>query len=383
MTTLRSFELDMIKQDVIFYYDIMPKLALRESIGVLIFGLMPYLSLFTVETYNYFQKNYPEKAKLILREHESIISASRMRIKLFDDKEKRIDGVFDLLKWIIDFNREKYINEHKGFLAPLKRALQDDLGIFLYQGHVIGSTHVGLFNIGYDKSDFPEIDVEFSDILKKMSESVGFSLGRYLGQLCSLLGLSPDNIDSIFIYNIDDGEMKYKDAKADRYFNNVFNGNKTIDLNFGLLLFLATTNFMQYSLMNIVSNTPPTLFKLKFIMLYHLASSLEKLKKYYYADGLLRENSKLYFQEILEDDELKFLKKQKEFRNTLIHYSIREIPENKLNKSKELFGLVEYYFIDRDYYEIDKMLDRQILRISSILEKWMDWKVLPNQLSNW
>lgn len=37
-------------------------------------------------------------------------------------------------KWIIDFNEEWHIGGHKGWLAPLKRALQGDLGIFLYDG---------------------------------------------------------------------------------------------------------------------------------------------------------------------------------------------------------------------------------------------------------
>ena len=85
MTTIvnplyRSLELESIKQDVDFYYDVMLKLSSKRTIGVLIFGLMPYLSLFTVETYNYFQANFPQNAKSILREHEEIITSSRMRV---------------------------------------------------------------------------------------------------------------------------------------------------------------------------------------------------------------------------------------------------------------------------------------------------------------
>ena len=166
-------------------------------------------------------------------------------------------------------------------------------------------------------------------------------------------------------------------------FSMVFNGSKTIDLNFSLLLFLASLNFMQYLFRNVVVGAPPTLFKLKFITLYHLISSLEKLKNYYYSTGLLSDDSKAYFQEILEDKELVSLKKQKTFRNILAHYSIRKIPESSLIISKDLFGLVEYCFGGSTYTEIDEMLNGQILRISSILEKWVNWKVLPNQLSSW
>lgn len=379
----RSVEIELIKQDVGFYFDIMLNLATRQSIGILIFGLIPYLSLFTVETYKYLQNVFPQYARFVSREHKEIITASRMRIKLFDDKEQRVDGIFELLKWIMEFNKEWHINGHKGFLAPLKRALQYDLGIFFYDSHIIGSTHVGFFNIGYDKKDLPLTSGDISNVLPSLSKSIGFALGNYLGQLCSIPEFIPNNIEPVFSYNINDERMKYKDEKANRYLSVVFNGDKTIDMNFSLLLFLATLNFMQYIFRNVVIGSPPTLFKLKFVTLYHLVSSLEKLKKYYYSIDLLSNNSKSHFQDILEEKELALLRSRKAFRNILVHYTIRGIPESSLNTSENLFGLIEYFFDGKTYAEIDKMLDEQIARISAILEEWINWTILPSQLSNW
>ena len=112
----------------------MPKVFSQESSGILIFGLMPYLSLFTVETHKYLQSTFPSYAHTLLQDNYEIINASRMRTKFFDDTKMRVDGTFELLKWIIDFNEEWHIGGHKGWLAPLKRALQGDLLTFTKVG---------------------------------------------------------------------------------------------------------------------------------------------------------------------------------------------------------------------------------------------------------
>ena len=58
-----ELELNLIKNDANFYLDFMLQLCKQESVGVLIFGLMPYLSLVTVESYNYIEKKFPDYAK--------------------------------------------------------------------------------------------------------------------------------------------------------------------------------------------------------------------------------------------------------------------------------------------------------------------------------
>ena len=197
-TLTSSCEIDSIKRDAEFYIDLMSNLTSKQSMGILIFGLLPYMSLFTVETYKYLQSNFPLYARTITQSHEKIVSASRIRIKLFDDTDKRTDGVLQLLKWIIEFNEEWYIKSHKGLLAPLKRALQDDLGIFFYDNHIIGSTHVGLFNIGYEKKDLPSSGPEIYKILGLLSKSVGEDLGKYLGPYAASQNLHPSVLMHFF-----------------------------------------------------------------------------------------------------------------------------------------------------------------------------------------
>ena len=143
--TTRSIELEVIKGDAIFYRNLLNQLISSERSDILIFGLIPYLSLFTIETYRYLQKTIPTYADSLTIKHAGIIGSSRMRVKLFDDSKKRLDGMFELLNWITEFHIEWHIKKHKGIIGLLKRAIQKDMGIFAFQGHIIGSTHSGFF----------------------------------------------------------------------------------------------------------------------------------------------------------------------------------------------------------------------------------------------
>jgi len=378
-----SCEIDMIKQDVKFYTDLLIGLISNQSSSILIFGFTPYISLFITETYKYLQSNYPSSARTLSQNYKEIIRASRTRIKFFDDTNKRIDGIFEHLRWIIDFNEEWHINKHKGVLPPLKRALQDDLGIFFYDNHIIGSTHVGLYNLGYEKKDLPSTSLEISKVFGPLSKSIGEDQGKYLAHISSISEFTPNNLGEIFAFNISDEKLKYKDEKSKRHLNSVFNGEGKIELNFSLLIFLSSINFLQYIYANIVIGKPVALFKLKFITVYHLIFSLEKLRDYFYPTGVLTKHSKLYFEEILKDEDVRFIKRQEELRNILVHYKINDIPETALDLNKNLYGLTEYFLDGKTYLEMEKILDLQIERISKVLEKWINWNISSNKLSSW
>jgi hypothetical protein len=382
--TIRSIELDMIKNDTNLFMHIIFQLFPRKSSSVLFFGLVPYISLFIVETDNYLQKYLPLYGRSVSLKYSQIIESSRMRIKLFDDTEKRIDGMFELMRWIVDFNKEWAINRHKGFLSLLKKLLQDDLGIFAYDGHLIGSTHTGLLNLGYQKGDLPTTSKEISSVLGPLTKSVGEELGGYLGNLAKYPEFDPNNLDSnYFVYGIQDGRLGYKDAKAQKFFTSVFNGAGSEEVNFSLLLFLTTVNYSHYIFKNFLVGSPCSFFKMKFIMVYHLISSLEKLQNYCYPKNMFSTRSKEYLQELLHDKGLDLLKNQSKFRNILVHYALDDVPEKYLIPSKNLYGLVEHFFGGITYDELDEKLDREISRISVILEDWLDWKIKSSQFSSW
>ncbi|MTJ47296.1 hypothetical protein [Dolichospermum sp. UHCC 0259] len=372
-----EFERNLIKSDAGFYLDFMPQFFKQPSAGILIFGLMPYLSLFTVESYNYIKKEFPDYAKEISFDSQKIISNSRMRLKFFDDKVNKVSGLLELLDWISEWHKEWFINSHKGCLSSLKRYLQPDLGIFSYNGRIVASTHIGFFFTGLEKENLPENCDDKTAILRDLLFSVAQEHGKYLAQLCTWTEFMPIQTNS-FQYTIQDDKLGYKDVKSANFYSSVFNINDTRSINSSLLLFISVLNFTRHILTRLMANYPEIFFKLKFITLYHLASSLERLQNYCYPQNLLTEISKQYFKNILNDKDLKKIRSKTDLRNILVHYKPAKIPNSLLSPSFNLKNLVEYFFNGESFEEIDKKVDDQITRISDILEQWLNLSIKPD-----
>lgn len=366
----RSIEFDSIRVDAHFYQNLLIQLNSHKSSRVLIFSLIPYLSLFVVETYNFLKNTLPLYSTNLSMSHKKMIIASRMKTKFFDDSTKRIDGMFELLSWITQFHNKLYIGQHKGILAPLKRVFQADLGIFFYENHIVGSTHTGLINLGLEKEDLPAFLEAMDSTIHSLSRSIGVEMGSYIAQLSQWPEFTCDKANTRwFDYKLIDNNLGYKDEKSAKYFSSVFNGSGAEVINLSLLLFLTATNFLNYIFKHLVVGSPVTLFKLKFITLHHLSSSLGKLRNYYFPKGLLTERSKNYFQKILDDKDLELIRRQSSLRNILVHYKIDKVTDNNLSETANLYGLVEYFMNGATYDDIDKILDSQIARVSLLLEE--------------
>jgi hypothetical protein len=377
-------ELNSIKKDAHFYLKLFDKLHNRESSGVLFPSLVPYYSLFTIESHKHLQKICPQYALSLSNRFQAIIQASRMRTKYFDDTRKRVDGTFELLDWIADFHRKWHIGGHRGCLAPIKRAIQDDLGVFFYQGHVIGSTHTGILNLGYSRGDLPTTSESISSTIGTLSFSVGKELGEYIAKVVSFPEFAPDSTELKDIDdNLQDEMLGYMDVKSSKYLTSTFNGRASEAINLSLMLFFTQVNFLQYILNNLVAGASCTLFKLKYIVLYHLTSSLRKLQNYCYREQILTDHSLGHLQAIVTDRDLGEIASQSAFRNILVHYGIRDVPAELLSYDTKLYGLVEHFFDGRTYDEVADIVDKQIERTSAILEEWLNWPVSQSRIRNW
>jgi hypothetical protein len=371
-------EISLIKNEANFYLEFMPKFIQQQSSGILIFGLLPYLSLFTVESSNYIQSCLPNYAEEISREYERVIRNSRMRIKFFDDTNNRVDGIFELIDWISQFYEDWFINSHT---SSIKRDLQPDFGIYAYDGHIIGSTHMSFLFTGLGKEDISPNGEETGEIMGKILHSVAQEMGAYLGRLNTYPEFIFTEANN-FVYTIEDDKLDYKDVKSTELLASIFNSNQTATINSSLLFFLSTINFFRYIINRLLVKNPNILFKLKFIMLYHLSSSLKKLQDYCYPKQLLTEQSKEYLMMILKNKELKKITRQ-DLRNILVHYKLEKVPNTLLDSDFGLKNLVEYFFDGQRFEEIDQKINEQIIRISDILEQWLNWNVKSNQFSKW
>lgn len=380
----RKYELDLIKRDVCLYLEIMSKLSEQKGASILFPGLAPYFSLFIVEAHKYLNKNLPNYKNSLSNQINTIITAARMRVKFFDDTHKGISGTFNLLKWVSDFHEEWHIKRHKGILSPIQRYVQDDIGIFFYESHIINSTHTGILNLGYAQGDLPNTSEGVSAHISKLSFSIGEGFGSYISNICSLPEFAVTDADfGNFIYNVKEEKLKYKDDKSDKLLQRIFNKSTSTETNLSLLLFLTQVNYLQYILTGTVVAEHYTLFKIKYILLYHLASSLRKLRDDNQFASSLTSRSVTYIEDIILDTSLIELISKRQFRNILVHYGIPAALGGILSPEIEFYGLVEHFFNGDPYSKVLEQVNHQLNRTSQILEEWLDWEVKQQELKSW
>jgi hypothetical protein len=242
----------------------------------------------------------------------------------------------------------------------------------MYDRHLISSSHAAQFNLGYEKEYLPE-DADISATFRHLSFSFGYDIGGYLGQLGEYLSPSTDFLARhVPRYGINDKLIKYRDVKSERYYLSVFNGPTSKRINFSLSLLLYALNYLQYILGNLMAEDPDTSFRMKFVTLYHVASSLRQLQNYLYPQGVLTDKSKECFKRILSDKELKRIISESNLRNVFVHYRIDKFRDEDLDLDTRMYGLIEASFNNHSFTSLDELLDRQIARVSRILEEWLE-----------
>lgn len=260
----KKFECNLIREDLFFYKKMISELAKPDPSSLLFCGLLPHLSLFTIETSEYIKRNLPQYVSIFNKKYDKLISDSRMKIKFLDDSKNNVSGVFTLLNDIKFAVDDHFINDRH--LLKLTKDLPVDLGIIFYDGHITFSTHTLLFLIGFTKEQLT--------------------------------------------------------------------ANKTFD------------NWMVSSWSPLIKN-----------MVKYLSD--------------------------LNKKELKNIAQKKILRNILVHYELRDLPDNLVSYSFNLQRLVEYFFHGDSFKEINQKIDDQIIDIQEILEQWLNFSISEHELSDW
>lgn len=364
----QQIELLMIMEDTKFFRDMFHQIIPQKSASVLVFGYFPYISLYVLESYKYLQKIKPSFTEYVHNEYETIVRSSRTMVKLFNEHLRDINEITKSIEWLIKYHKDWFMRNHKGIFTWLKKLLQCDLGLYYYDNELISTTHVGFFNVGFERDNIEKYGDDFQTIMSNIAHKLGVDTGNYTSILCNNFNINASEINGeYFNYTLYDDRLRYIDKKAEKYYPDIFNEPSSIALNFGLLLYEATVKFINHIFQKISIDTPLTLFKHKFISLYHLSASLKRFQNYFYPQGILTKNSKECFKEILSDKELKSIVSKTDFRNILVHYDLAKFPTHKLDLDIKLYGLIEHFFNGMSFDELNSRIDAQLARIESIL----------------
>lgn len=309
--------------------------------------------MITLEICNYFG----------IKNNNIHLSNIRARTKLLDDNKINIEETIYLHNRILEDHHNYFNRSHKGFIRRLIKHIQPDIGVFEYNGNFIGTTTLYNFYLSKSSSNTP-----IHELSAGKSHDIGYNLGALLGELEEKINFKDpsiyENIKSIEIEGI-----AYKDYKANKYYKNLFSSSLPKGVVHLLLSLIAPLNFSYYVLSHERIDEKVS-FKIKYLIVYHVLSSIKKLQGYFYKNNLISESSKDIFSEILSDKEVKLLLSSRKFRNILVHYELRNINTDKISEELVLNGIIEQCHNKLSYKELSDIVNSQTLRISSLLISW-------------
>jgi hypothetical protein len=326
------------------------------------FCMVPYISLFAHESYRKLEVSDPELASLLSEDVKSIMSRSRHSLKLFEDTSRGVEG-------LLTYFRDEILTAHKRrFLGntwlPLARPLETDLGLFSYEGRLINTTHAANFHLGIEPS-------EFLEKTGPQTQAIYEEYGRYFARL----GARLDSGGETFVSHLDPRRFNRHpdDVRADKYYRRVFDGAENPDINVLLTVFLGMMNFVDSIIVagGDERDIDYTVFKIRFLTLYQVLSSLRVLREQ--QSQILANRSMAYIEEILNTGEVQLIIQPtaKPFRNALMHYGIdSRVDMQSLDIRQPLFGLVAVYFPSYDSAGLGLAVGHGIAKIASVLQEW-------------
>lgn len=329
--------------------------------GVVPLCMAPYYSLVLHEVRRKPQTIDPAVFDKFSAEAEKVCDRARHSLKLFEDTQRNIDGQ-------LRFFKEDLLEKHSAlFLGntwlPFARRWERDLGLFTYDGTLITTSHAAAFHTGADASKF----------LRDRKYSV--RIMQEVGQCFRTLGSRMDTQGAeTFVRSLSGARVQPEDVLASTYYAKAFNGAVTeAAINVALTDFQVRMNFINKVITAgaDIRNLEYTVFKIRYVTLYQVLSSLKLLKED--ARYPLPSSSSAALDSILDTDLVRVITDGavREFRNTLMHYNLLKGADTmKVDLGQPIFGLVPQYFPGYDFAGLSEVVDTCIRETADALNSW-------------
>lgn len=349
----QKYTLEAIKQDTESVMALLHSFTVHPSAALLSFSLLPPLSMYAVESYRAMKTlNHLPPAQL--EKLLEILKPFRHRAKQLDSPEKTVEQVAIDLSEFAESQRRFFLDSHTGFLSSLKRALQPDLGLYTYDGHIITTTHSIAFNFGQD-----------SDVPKK-----GFDIGKALGAYTKAMGdfLGIKSTKPVTGSTNLPAPVEMRDIKSQALYKRGPLGRLPAEIAVGLIYLLGNLNNMSLVIQKLLPAGGHTQFRLKFITAYHANSNLKAIQGRFIRESALAYGYGGIFNEILGNSDSRWLRKRTSLRNLLVHYMIDEPLTTGLLPRANWTQAIEHFGSRLTYEAMDSLLDRHVKRMSSAIE---------------
>lgn len=298
------------------------------------FGVFNYLALFRYEGLKYLRMHHPDFAQLLPQPTTDELERSRNTIKLFDVHE-HVDGTIDYFTQDISAAHEQHF--FGNVASPFGQAVRTDLGLTYYDNRIIYTTHGVAFILGVPS--YTLLQPGGGQHMKDEGVRYGQHFGAFYCDRSEELGPS-------FIEKLNNNLVSLEDVRAERYYKSHFNGAHTAGINALLYVFLASLNFLDSMVrLDDLPDSRQTVLKMQFLTLYHVASSLRKLRSARAAE--LIQQSLDYIDQVIGDADLRSITSgsSRHLRNTFVHYGLHpDVEDSELNPYIVGYGLIKKYF---------------------------------------
>jgi hypothetical protein len=357
-------ELSFVASDLQFFGRLAQPGHHEDLQGVGFLALMPFLSAVVVETASYIQSRGTPLQ--VPRQHEALLRASRLRLKLLDDDQRTFEAILGEADQLASAASGFMTSMHRG-LGIWKRLLQPDLGLYLIDGHLVCSTHVAILNLGLRPRPMSQVVAAGGSTIGSLGQymqTVALSVGEFIGFVSSAMGLDLIRVTS----SEPSSPFEFRDAFSGRFYRAVAQRVAPRDRAASLLVTMLASEInvgrVLVPLASVLVDTPLAAFKIRFLSCYHVASSLQKLLDKDYRLPFLLGDIATELRSLLQTSEVRLLRRLTGLRNTLVHYSVDIDTGALLQPDMPLNGLCEAY--GRPFRQVDESVMIVEKRISDM-----------------
>jgi hypothetical protein len=276
MTTAHEARLTMLANDGWQLRELLLPGGTPEGTGILPLTIAPFMAQYVVEVYDLLQRSRAFETDPFAGSSISLRTI-RARLKLFDGDRKKFSGILELMTRCETASLRWFNANHKGVLGVLKRALQDDLGLFYYDDNLVLTTHVALVHSSF--GELPDDDFESApfEAFGRMNHAFGYQIGRFLGPVTDALAshrtsAAPGTTAAVV------GRLTWSDCKARRAYGAL---SKTFGTDSGMSApftwLVCQVNLAHRWLRDILPSDAGLAFRIRFLTVFHALDALKVL----------------------------------------------------------------------------------------------------------
>ncbi len=298
-----AYVTEAIRQDALFYLKLLRTLIGHPDVGLIGPAVIPFASMFVVESHARLVEHGWSGAHAFGRAELDSIRAARHRVKMLLSKKSDVSQLVAEFDAIVRDERDRFRGAHTGWLGPLKRWPQPDLGISLIGNEVFSTTHATRFSFGgqFDGESLREAGRLVASYCSAVSHAFG---GPENGQFAKQsLGLVMKDIKSDALYGRGNlGTLKSSWAGA-------------------VALILANVNFVSKVLRAIVTEESSAFTKLRVMTAFHAIESLRVVQDRLRSEGQLPKRAGEALGAVASP-EVRQLRKRGDLRDMLVHFKL-------------------------------------------------------------